>query len=259
MYKKVRNTAMIDQTIQTAKKAGEILLGYYGNARAEFKDENFDVLSLVSQADRKSEEFILAELKKQFPAHGIYSEEIGWANEKREYTWYVDPLDGTSNFLRNIPLWGVSMGLLYKDEPILGVLHFPALGLTVYAEKGQGAFANGKKIHVSARVLKEALFYSGGRFKPAMQLNMDIANSVGLVKIVDASSFELAQIAMGDAELYELVNVPHDVVAGIVIVREAGGEVTAENGEPWMPFSKRVIISNGLIHSEALGIVGKRE
>ncbi len=250
---------MLNQTIEIAKKAGEILLGYYGNARAEFKDENFDALSLVSQADRKSEEFILAELIKKFPTHGVYSEEIGWANEKKDYTWYVDPLDGTSNFLRNIPLWGISMGLLYKDEPILGVLHFPALKLTVYAEKGQGAFANGKKIHVSTRVLKQALFYSGGRFKPAMQLNMDIANSVGLVKIVDASSFELAQIAMGDAELYELGNVPHDVAAGIVIVREAGGEVTAETGELWTPSSKRVIISNGLIHAEVLCIIGDKK
>lgn len=248
---------MLKETIQIAKEAGEILMSYYGNSKTEFKNENFDATSLVSEADRKSEELILSKLKEKFPEHGIYSEEAGWDKEKSDYTWYIDPLDGTTNFLRNIPLWGVSMGLLYKDEPILGVLHFPTLNLTVSAEKGKGAYANDKEIHVSKKSLKESLYYSGGIFKGIPNLNKEIADKTGLLKIIDASCYELAQIAMGDAELYELINAAHDVAAGIIIVEEAGGKATDGEGSKWTPDSKHVVISNGVIHEEVINILKK--
>jgi len=249
---------MLKKVIQIAKEAGEVLMSYYGNSKIEFKNEGLDVTSLVSQADLKSEELILKRLARDFPDHGVYSEEAGWVNQKKDYVWYIDPLDGTSNFLRNIPLWGVSMGLLYKNEPILGVLHFPTLDLTLYAEKGQGAYANNERIYVSKRELEHSLYYSGGRFKGMSNLNEKIAARLSLVKIIDASSYELAQIAMGDAELYELVNVVHDLAAGIIIVREAGGRVTDSMGDIWTPESKHVVISNGIIHDEVINILNNK-
>ena len=149
------------------------------------------------------------------------------------------------------------MGLLYKDEPILGVLHFPTLNLTVYAEKGRGAYANDKEIHVSDKELKKSLYYSGGRSKGVTNLNERIADAVGLIKMIDATSYELAQIAMGDAELYEMTNSVHDVAAGIIIVEEAGGKATDREGNKWMPESKHVVISNGIIHKQIADILNK--
>ena len=250
---------MLKETTQIAKDAGKILMNYYGKkTEAKYKNDGyFDAGSIVSKADKKTEAFIVSRLKKLFPDHGIYSEEIGWINKKSDYTWYIDPLDGTSNFLRNIPLFGISIGLLYKDKPFLGVLYFPALDLIVYAEKGKGAYANSKKIHVSKRKLNESLYYAGGYYRGKTNLNKKIADKVGLVKTIDSTSHELAQIAMGDAELYELRNSIHDVAAGIIIVEEAGGKTTDEKGNEWTPKSKHVVISNGIIHKDVINILKK--
>src|SRR3989338_3197958 len=190
--------------ITAAKGAGKILMSYFGNVAIEFKDTRFDVGSIVTKADRESEDIIVSIIKSHFPEHGIYGEEGTNHNPNAEYVWYIDPLDGTSNFVRNIPLFGVSIGIVHKDKPVCGVLYFPALNLLVEAEVRKGAFANGEKIHVSERPLAQALYYSGGKFgrkfKGIFQLNTAIANVCGLLKIIDASSYEFAQIAMGDAE-----------------------------------------------------------
>ena len=165
------------------------------------------------------------------------------------------PLDGTSNFVRNIPLFGASIGIVRNGQPVCGVLYFPAIDLLVEAETGGGAFANGKKITVSKRPLAQALYYSGGKFKGAFQLNNNIAAACGLLKVIDASSYEFAQIAMGDAEIYFLVNIPHDVVAGICIVREAGGVVTDEKGKEWQLTSKEILATTATLHRELVAIL----
>jgi len=243
--------------IKAAKEAGKILMKLYGNVKEEYKDNNFDVGSLVTEADIKSEKKIIEILGDKFPTHSIYSEERGMINKNSNYTWYVDPLDGTSNFSRNIPLFGISIGLIRDNESIVGVLYFPALELLVHAEKGKGAYANDKKIHVSKRNLEKSLYYSGGRFKGKFQIENRVAEKVGLTKIIDASSFEFAQIAMGDAELYLLQNFLHDVAAGVVIVNEAGGKVTDYKGNKWSPNSKYIVASNKTIHKEVVDILKK--
>jgi len=205
---------MLNVAIKAAKKAGKILLKHYGKIKIEYKGKYFDAASVLTQADIESEKKIVEILKKNFPDHNFFSEENIQENSGSEYTWYIDPLDGTSNFTRDIPLFGISIGLIKNNQSILGVLYFPALDLLVYAEKDKGAFANGKRIKVSNRKLKESLYYSGGYYEGKLQLEKSVGDQVGLVKIIDASSYEFAQIAMGNAELYILFSVPHDVVAG---------------------------------------------
>ncbi len=249
---------MINTAIKAAKEAGKILMNYYGkDVAVKYKNKYFDIGSILTEADLKSEEKIVEILKKGFPEHNIFSEEKIREKKGSPYTWYVDPLDGTSNFVRKIPLFGVSIGLIKNDKPVLGVLYFPALNLLLRAETGKGAFANGKRIKVSRRKLQEALYYSRSYWKGRLQLKKSIGKKVGLTKIVDATSFELAQIAMGNAELYILKNVLHDVAAGVTIVKEAGGKITDYDGLGWNPNSKGIVVSNGIIHDEVIRCIKK--
>jgi len=246
---------MIKIAIKAVKEAGKILLNYYGNIKENYKGIGFDVGNVVTKADLESEERIMNILKEKFPNHNFYGEEKIREDNKSEYTWYVDPLDGTSNFSRNIPLFGISIGLVKGDKPVLGILFFPVLNLLIYAEKNKGAFANGKRINVSNRDLKNALYYSGGYYNRKLGTRTEILNKIGFIKIIDASSFEFAQIAMGDAELYILTNVLHDVAAGVIIVQEAGGKVTDYNGKEWKPNSIGIVASNKKIHNEVIRIL----
>lgn len=248
---------MIEIAKKAATKAGKILMNHFGNVSVTYKDNHYDAVSILTKADTESEKKIIEIISKKFPNHNIHAEESGDKHNNSEYTWVIDPLDGTSNFSRNIPLFGISIGLLKNNEAILGVLYFPAINLMVYAEKGMGAFANGKKINVSDRVIEKSLYYAGGRFKGTSQIENSVVDKVGLVKIIDASSYELAQIAMGDAELYILTNILHDVAAGVIIVSEAGGKITDYLGIDWTPTSKGIVISNGKIHNEVIMLLNK--
>ena len=248
---------MLKTAIKAAKQAGKILMKQYGRVKIKYKSASFDAASIVTQADIESEKKIVEILKKKFPFHNIFSEEKIQENNGSEYTWYIDPLDWTSNFTRKIPLFGISIALARNNQSILGVLYFPLLKLLVYAEKNKGAFANNKKIHVSDRELKKSLYYSWGYYKGEIQLEESIAEQVGLVKIIDASSYEFAQIAMWDAELYILSNVPHDVAAWAIIVREAGGKVTDYDNSERNIQSKGIVASNKTIHNKVINILNK--
>lgn len=243
---------MLDEAIYAAKEAGKVLSKYYGKVKINSKDEYFNAASLITDADIESEKIIADILKEKFPDHNIYGEEGTSINKGSSYTWVIDPLDGTSNFIRNIPLFGISIGLMKDKDPLLGVLYFPKLDLLFYAEKGKGAYCNEEKISVSKRGVSESLFYNGGVYKGKFSLEENVVSKVGLLKIIDCSSYELAQIAKGDAELYILESVLHDVLAGVVIIREAGGKVTDKQGNPWTPDSKTIIASNGTIHEDVL-------
>jgi len=247
----------IDTARVAAHAAGEILLDLYGNTTEEYKTEFFDVGSIVTQADLLSEKCIKQIVQIAFPEHSFYGEEGGAETKDSPYLWVVDPLDGTSNFSHNIPLFGISIALLKDGQPILGILYFPKLKLFVEAEAGKGATANGKKISVSQKPIEKSLYYAGGKFRGEMDMQRfpSLVSACGLVKIIDASSFELAAIAMGDAELYVLANILHDVAAGVCIVREAGGKVTDQAGNPWNPESKGIVISNGVIHDQVIELL----
>lgn len=246
----------LEAAIRAAKAGGEVLMSHYGKTKTELKDPGvYDVGSVVTVADRESEARITDVLSNSFPEYGIYGEEGASHNTDADFLWVIDPLDGTSNFIRNIPLFGISIGLLEKGVPVAGVLFFPALNLLAHAAKGEGAFANNAPIKVSDRPLEHSLYYAGGVFKKRIQLSIKLAEAAGFVEIINASSFEFAKIAMGDAEIYYLENVLHDVAAGICIVQEAGGKVTDENGHPWSRDVKYILATNGVAHDQALGLI----
>jgi myo-inositol-1(or 4)-monophosphatase len=238
--------------------AGDILLGHWGNiSSVTYKNKESKDNDIKTIADEESEAFIVSGIKKAFPEHGVFAEENVSENLDREFVWYVDPLDGTANFSRHMPMFAVSVGVVHNGEPVVGVIHFPVLGLTLRASKGDGATANGKPIHVSNRPLDESLYCAGGIWRGQIYIVRSIMQAAPSINIFTSSSFDLSQIAMGNAEIYFLDNVPHDVVAGICIVREAGGRVSDGYGQPWSLKSKHVLITNERIHKEVESLLIK--
>lgn len=264
--------------VTAAKKAGKVLLDNYntdtfGKNKIKFNNDisiyqagilektktPINNKNLINKINLESEKIIINLIKKKFPKHEIYSKNFKPNNKKSEFVWCVDPLDGTVNFLRGMSLFGISIGLIKDKVPIVGVLYLPALDLLVCAEKGKGAYANGKRINVSNRSIENSLYYTRGKYNNVLRMNWKIFKKIGFIKIIDCSCFELAKIAMGDAELYAMKSVPYDACAGIVVVREAGGKVTDFNGGNWTISSKKVIVSNGIIHDDILKIVNNKK
>lgn len=245
------------ETIYTAiQAASDIALQYFGSTTTEVKGSGeYNEMTIVTKADTECEQIIRTILSTAYPEHRIFGEEHGFSGpEDSEYTWYIDPIDGTSNFSRNIPIFGISIGLLYNGDAIAGALHFPIEQKTLYAEKGRGAFENDTPILVSTRTLERSLYYIATATNESAQQHR-LVESVGMTKVFQCSSYELAQIARGDAEIYELISVLHDVVAGVCIIREAGGKVTDSDGSEWNAESKHIIATNGIIHRDVLDIL----
>ena len=137
---------MKDFTINLAKEAGKILMNDFGRLKTIKKKGQND---FVTNADYESEKFIISKIQGKYPEHSILSEEKGEIKNDSDYEWYIDPLDGTTNFVHGLPMFGVSIGLAKKGESILGVIYLPFFNEMYVAEKGKGAYLNGKKIHVS--------------------------------------------------------------------------------------------------------------
>jgi len=246
----------IESLLPLVRRAGNILLKHYGVASSNWKQQdNFGISSIVTQADLDVEKFLGHELKLRFPNYGFYGEEKLRRKIDSEYVWYLDPLDGTFNFNRQVPIFGISLGLVHNGVPVAGILHFPKLKLTVWAEFGRGTYANGKRVKVSQRSLSQSLYWAGGYYKHKLGLVDKLLPHIGAVKIIDASSFVLAQIAQGQAEIYALSNIPYDVVAGVIAIQEAGGKVTDQKGKPYTIDSQTIVATNGRIHDQVVSIL----
>ncbi len=251
----------LDVAIRAARAGGKELLKRFNKPLKETKKSEKDI---ITDADLASEKVVLSILKKNFPTHKIYSEEAGENKLESDYFWSVDPLDGTGNFSRGIPLYGVMIGMLYKNEPVLGVIFFPSLNLLLCAEKGKGAYANGKRTYVSQREMKDAYVQIPSPFNARKQklyhnnIILKIQDSVRMIRSIDAACFSFGQVALGqsDAGIFDWWFL-HDVLPGIVIVREAGGKVTDWEGNGWNLKSKNVIASNKIVNKEFVKILSK--
>lgn len=236
------------------EQASKILLRYYGKSEAVKEKPN---KSLVATADMEANKTIIKAIKRRFPNHSILSEESGLEYNNSAYKWIIDPLDGTHNFLHGIPIFGTSIALEYKKELILGALHFPILGLTAIAEKGKGAFLNGKRMKASS---KKSLEHSFVLFEFSYA---DRKEKVGFLekfihKTIDVRNFgsaiyNLMLIASGRCESYVILSTNEwDIAAGFLIVQEAGGKITGLKGGKWNFNEKKYVVSNGHVHEEIL-------
>src|SRR5215813_161378 len=143
---KISLRAMLDFAVDVAWQAGKITLEYFQTGTAV--ERKIDA-SPVTLADRRAEEKLRERIQSAFPDHGILGEEFGEVVGRAAYRWVLDPLDGTRSFIQGVPLYGVMIGLEYHGRAVLGVVHFPALGETVYATQGEGCYWNGRRAQVS--------------------------------------------------------------------------------------------------------------
>lgn len=253
---------MLNTAIRAAKEAGKLVLkGFNKKYKISYKK----LREPVTEYDRKSERIISRILREKFPDHKIIGEEYGTQegkNKKSDFCWYIDPIDGTKNYIRKVPLFVVSIGLAYKGEFILGVIYAPALNEVYYAEKGKGAYLNNKKIKVSdTRSIIDSMIGVGwGRNKKlvreGMRLNTKIGLSARRLRSYGSTALMLGYLASGSVDAY-LRNYTRmvDIAAGFVIAKEAGAKLTRLNGRPWKIGDPDFLISNKKLHSKIKNII----
>ena len=248
----------IESAIEIAHEAGSLLRYYFErHVRFELKGD-FD---LVTEADRASESLIVGRLKTLFPDHAVLAEEGSGFEKSSDYRWYVDPLDGTTNFAHAYPVYNVTLALEKDGELIAGVIFDPSRDELFTAEKGSGAYLNGRRIHVSkAPVLNEALFSTGFPSR-RRHLNVNIhfyhqlAMATHGVRRGGAAAVDLAYVACGRLDgFWEFGLSPWDMAAGKLLVEEAGGICTDMAGHPHRLTGPHILTDNGLIHEEIVGL-----
>ncbi len=240
-----------------AREAGSLLMSCFArHIGFEYKGE----VDLVTEADRASEKLIVERLRARWPEHGIVGEEGARSHPEAEYRWYIDPLDGTTNFAHGYPVFCVSIALVYNDEELVaGVLYDPTRDEMFSAERGQGATLNGKPIHVSKTTrLAESLLGTGfPSHKRHQNPNIYFYHQITLrshgVRRAGSAALDLANVACGRYDGFWEFNLnPWDTAAGTLLVREAGGLVTRFDGSPYRLDSREVLASNGLIHDKLM-------
>lgn len=253
------------QELEFAKKiaieAGSLLLKKYNHM--SIKDISFkDRYEIVTRLDIESEKIILNAIKKTYPDHKILSEEAGSINNKSDYMWIVDPLDGTTNYKIGSPLFAVIISLAYKNEILFGLSYAPALGEFYEAEKGRGAKLNNRKLHVSKtdNIDESINLFCHGNTKKQVERAVKIYGRLKLKgrdsRQIGCAAIEFGFVAAGRTEsiLIPGANL-WDVSAGSLLVKEAGGKVTDFQGQEWTPDCKDIAASNGMIHDKILSIV----
>ena len=240
--------------LSAAKAASKVLLHYFGKKeKIKIKSNK----SLVGVADLEANKAIIRIIKKNFPGHSILSEETGFEDNKSVYKWVIDPLDGTHNFLRGIPVFGTSIALEYKNEPVLGVINFPVLCITAVSEKGKGSFMNGKRIKVSDKKNLDHSFilleFSYANRMEKIGFLKKLVNKTIDVRNFGSAIYNLLLVACGKCDSYVVLTTNEwDVAAGFLIVEEAGGKVTDLKGGRWKHDRHQFIISNGKLHNRIL-------
>jgi myo-inositol-1(or 4)-monophosphatase len=257
----------VPKASEIAREAGASLREFLvQGVETEYKGD----VDLVTVADRTVEKLIRTRLGEVFPNHGIYGEEGTRERLDQQYRWYVDPLDGTTNFAHGIPHFCVSMGLeqrapdLAPDQDgtiVAGVIYNPMLDELFTAERGHGAQLNGSPIHVSSVPdLGESLVATGFPSRkrhdnPNIHFYQEFTLRSHGVRRAGSAALDLAYVACGRFEAFwEFHLNPWDTSAGFLLVEEAGGRITDFAGGPFQLNSREVLASNGLIHDELIAM-----
>lgn len=242
---------------EAAMEAGKIQLSFFCKTKEIlFKSSEFD---LVTNADKAAEDRIIAVIKEAFPTHEILAEESGVVgNNESDYVWVIDPIDGTTNYAHNFPHFSVSIGLLYKGEPYLGVVYDVCKKEMFWAVKNMGAYLNDTPIRISnITSLRKSLLATGF---PCSDNDLVEENLKYFKKFIyesqavrrpGAASLDLCYVACGRLDgFWEMNLAPWDVAAGVCIVREAGGRVTNFGVADFNISIKNILASNDFIHSK---------
>jgi len=240
---------------QLAREAGALLLSYFGKVAVEYKGD----VDLVTEADRSAEKLVVSRIRQEFPGHDLIAEEGSRVETGSDFRWYVDPLDGTTNFAHGYPVFCVSIALEHKRERIAGVLYDPSRDELFAAEKGSGSKLNGRPIRVSkTQHLAESLVSTGfPSHKRHKNPNIHFYHQITLrshgVRRAGSAALDLSCVASGRYDGFWEFNLNSwDTAAGVLLVEEAGGKVTNFIGRPFDISSREVLASNSLIHDELM-------
>jgi len=239
-----------------AREAGALLMTYFDRRIGfEYKGD----VDLVTEADRASEKMIVSRLRELWPGFDILGEEGTRQDNGSDWRWYVDPLDGTTNFAHGYPVFCVSIGLEYKGALHAGILYDPTRDELFSAERDCGATLNGKPIHVSTtKTLSESILATGfPSHKRHKNPNIHFYHQITLrshgVRRAGSAALDLANVAAGRYDGFWEFNLnPWDTSAGVLIVQEAGGTVTRFDGSPFRIDSREILASNTVIHAELM-------
>ncbi len=254
---------MLKTTLLKAVEAGaEQLKKYFSTPNLKITNKE-GINNPVTEADHAAEKAIIDIIQNTFPNHFILSEETGEIITNSEYKWIIDPIDGTINFANGIPICCVSIGLEKNGEMIMGAVNAPMLNELYFAEKGQGATLNGKKISVGnkATVLSSCLVtgfpytYLDTSNGPLQIFEKLIRKGVP-VRRLGSAAIDLCWVAAGRFDgFYEHKLAAWDSAAGFLMVQEAGGRVTDFEGQPYSPYQPHILATNGLIHDEMVELL----
>ena len=239
-----------------AALAGGAVLIKYSNRIQKIKYKG--VINLVTEADHLSQKIIIGLLKKDFPDYGIISEENFSENITSTNKWIIDPLDGTTNYAHNFPIYSVAIGLEVDKRIRLGVVYHPILKELFYGVEGHGSYLNNCRIFVSkTKTLNKSLLATGFPYDKHTSAQDNIANFARVAKRVQgirrggAAALDFAYVAAGRLDgFWELKLSSWDTAAGVLLVAEAGGAVSRIDGSPFHPGEGDVVATNGVIHDD---------
>ncbi len=250
----------VKPAMEIAKEAGALQIEKLKTARTiEYKGK----FNIVTEVDKACEKLIVDFLKDQFPAHDFLAEEGTNLKTKSDWLWVIDPLDGTVNYAHAYPLFAVSIALLNKGKPVVGVVYEPNRDELFVAERGGGALLNEKPIRVSkTKEVYSSLIATGFAYNVADTEQNNLQQFSRFIKKCHAlrrdgvASTDLCYVACGRFDgFWELYLKPWDIAAACLVVEEAGGEVSMFDGRPLDVFGDEIVASNGIVHGEMLRIL----
>jgi len=249
--------------VDLARNAGALLKKKFNKThKIQYKGD----INLVTEADKMSENLIIKSIRREFPDHGILSEESPAVAGSGKMRWIVDPLDGTTNYAHGYPVFCVSIALENDGKVVLGVIYDPMREELFSTVRGKGVYLNGKNLSVSSiRDISRSLLATGFPYdiRESRENNLDyfsrMAVNVQAIRRAGAAALDLAYLAAGRFDgFWELKLKPWDTAAGCLMVEEAGGSVSDLAGKPWNISSPSVLASNGLIHSKMIRIFRRK-
>jgi len=243
--------------VRAARRAGDVLVRMFderdGLRVEEKKDRDY-----VTEADRKAESLIIREIHQHYPAHGIVAEESGCRNPDADVQWYIDPLDGTTNFIHGYPHFAVSIAAWKQGRPLLAVVHDPMRNETFEARNGNGAFLNRRRLRVCPEIkVADAVFASGlAPYRrdqlPIFQKRMEACmREASTYRRGGSAALDLAYVAAGRLDAYWEAGLGSwDIAAGILLVQEAGGMATGLDGSRVDLKKGDVLAANPILNEE---------
>jgi myo-inositol-1(or 4)-monophosphatase len=248
----------LEKATEVAKESGALLKDLFHRPHEISYKRRAD---LLTEADKRSEAMIVQFLRRTYPSHDIVGEEGGGIKTGSDYCWYVDPLDGTTNYAHGFPVFCTTLGLSYRNEVIAGVVYDPMREELFNAEKGSGAFLNGERLQVSeTATLGESLLATGfPPFATNHDLNIECYFRFTMlshgIRRAGSAALDFCSVASGRYEgFWEFKLNPWDKAAGSLMVTEAGGRVTSISNGAFELLADEVYASNGLVHDEMLKV-----